>query len=282
MEVKPIILLNNACNFRCCHCYVKNSTSETPIDTIKKFFENVIFPNGADFVRFAGGEPFLYSHFHELALYLSEMKDKGIDMNFTTNASCVTEKIISDLKLIQPNMVKVSLLSLRESKYNEIIGCNHKLSDTINTVDKLMESFTVGINMTIMKDTICDVEPLIQFCLSKGIKDLFFSQLTPAGRGFLIESQKLSKDEINYVHSIVDSVDKSVLNIRYDDGCSCGFYEDFVLNWDGDIFPCSALVSYPEFRIGTCESTVDEMRKRITELCKTKSKVCFVENFVKY
>ncbi|SCX95302.1 radical SAM additional 4Fe4S-binding SPASM domain-containing protein [Lachnospiraceae bacterium XBB2008] len=282
MEVKPIILLNNSCNFRCCHCYVRNATDETPIDTIIKFFDNIILANNADFVRFAGGEPFLYSHFHELALFLCKMRDKGIDLNFTTNGSCITDSIMNDLQIIQPNMVKVSLLSLRENKYNEIIGSNHKLSDTIMAIEQLMKSFTVGINMTIMKDTICDVEPLIQFCLSNGIKDLFFSQLTPAGRGFVIENKKLSKEEIDYVHTIIDSVDKNKINITYDDGCHCGFYEDFVLNWDGDIFPCSALVSYPEYKIGDCDSTVDEMRKKINELCKTKSKVCFVEDFVKY
>lgn len=282
LECKPIILLNNSCNFRCRHCYVANSTMETSIDVIKRFFESVILPNNAKFLRFAGGEPFLYSHFHELALFLSTMREKGIEMNFTTNGSCITESIIEDLKIIQPNMVKVSVLSLRPQKYREIIGVDYQLDKTIDAVDRLMNFFTVGINMTIMKDTICDVVPLIDFCLDRGIKDLFFSQLTPAGRGFLIGDQRLSTEDIERVHSIVDSVDKNKINIRYDDGCSCGFYSDFVLNWDGDVFPCSALVSYPEFKIGNCDSDVAKMRERITELCEGKTKICFVENFVTY
>ena len=284
LECKPIVLLNNNCNYKCCHCYVRGGNSHLPVEYMKKYYESVIEPNGVTFVRFAGGEPFLYKHFHELALYLAEIHKEHpeIQFNFTTNGSCVTEDIINDLKLIKPNLVKESLLTLREDKYKEIIGANYDLIRTLANVKKLKRNFDVGINMTIMKDTLCDVEPLIQFCINNDIHDLFFSQLTPAGRGFDIKDEKLEPDQIEYVKKLI-SVDKNILNIRYDDGCSCGFYQDFVMNWDGDVFPCSALVSYPEFKIGNYDNNVEEMREKIKKLVpKNRKKVCFVEENVKY
>lgn len=282
IECKPIILLNNSCNFRCCHCYVANGDRELPIEYIKQYYENVMKPNNADFVRFAGGEPFMYSKFNELAelLYSIHSENSNIQFNFTTNGSTVTDNRIEELKLIQPNLVKVSLLSLREEKYEEINGVNFPLKKVLQNVEKLRKHFDVGINMTIMKDTLCDVEPLINYCLENGIKDLFFSQLTPAGRGYDISDKKLDNSEIKSVKELINSIDRSRLNIRYDDGCSCGFYEDFVLNWDGDVFPCTALVSYPEYSIGKYDSNVEIMRENISNLKEERHKVCFVEEFV--
>ena len=281
-ECKPIILLNNECNFRCCHCYVANSNKELPVEYFKKYYESVIKPNNADFVRFAGGEPFMYSKFHELAEFLALIHEtnENIELNFTTNGSKVTDDKIEDLKLIRPNLVKVSLLSLRDDKYREINGVNYPLVSVLNSIEKLRKHFDVGINMTIMKDTLCDVEPLINFCLENGIQDLFFSQLTPAGRGYDISNQRLDASEVQQVKDLISRIDKSKLDIRYDDGCSCGFYQDFVLNWDGDVFPCTALVSYPEYKIGRYDTDVETMRQNIRGLATERKKVCFVEEFV--
>ncbi len=282
---KPIILLNNNCNFKCVHCYVRGGIKQLPVEYMKKYYENVIEPNGVTFVRFAGGEPFLYEHFHELCEYLAEVhKDHPeIQFNFTTNGSCVTDDIINDLELVKPNLVKVSLLSLRKDKYKEIVGVDHDLDDTLENVKKLKQHFDVGINMTIMKSTLGDVEPLIKFCLDNDIHDLFFSQLTPAGRGFQISDERLEPEEIARVKELISKVDKKDIDIRYDDGCECGFYQDFVMNWDGDVFPCTALTSYPEYKIGTCEDNVETMRQNIKKLVPEKrKKVCFVEEFVKY
>lgn len=285
LECKPIILLNNNCNYKCCHCYVRGGNSQLPLEYVKQYYKNVIEPNGVTFVRFAGGEPFLYKNFHELALYLAEIHNEHpeIQFNFTTNGSCVTDNIIDDLKLIKPNLVKVSLLTLREDKYKEIIGVDYNLKKVLENVKKLKENFNVGINMTIMNDTLCDVKPLIEFCLKNDIHDLFFSQLTPAGRGFNIKDEKLNQEKISKVKEIINSIDKEILNIRYDDGCSCGFYQDFVMNWNGDVFPCTALVSYPEFKIGNCKNNVSEMRENIRKLVpKDRKKICFVEEYVNY
>ena len=282
MECMPIILLNNICNFRCYHCYVRHASAELPLEKLQQFYHNLMKPTQAKFLRFAGGEPFMYTRFHELALFLESIQGQGIDMNFTTNGSLVTDAILDDLKRIRPNLVKVSLLSLRPDKYREIVGVDHPLSETLWGVDRLMKHFPVGINMTIMRDTLCDVQPLIDFCLNRGIHDLFFSQLTLAGSGHTIRDKKLTDEEIHEVHRIIGEVDREQLNIRYDDGCQCGFYKDYVLNWDGDVFPCSALVSYPEFKIGTCDSSIEEMRKRIGELCVGKKSICFVDDFVTY
>ena len=280
---KPIVLLNNACNFKCIHCYVKNGESELPIEYIKNFFEKTIIPNNSKFVRFAGGEPFMYSNFHELAVYLSKVHEKydDIQFNFTTNGSILNENIIKDLKIINPNMVKVSLLSLREDKYREINGINFPIDKTLRNIKKLKQHFPIGINMTIMRDTVQDIKPLVAFCLENDIHDLFFSQLTPAGRGSQISSEKLTMYEINTIKSYLNSIDKNKINIRYDDGCSCGFYQDYVLNWDGDVFPCCALTSHKEFKIGRYDTSLADMRKNIDVLNKNRTKTCFVEEFVR-
>ena len=282
LNCKPVILLNNFCNFKCCHCYVKCGDKELPVEYFKDFYNYVIKPNNASCISIAGGEPMLYSHFHELAKYIASIHKPGINFNITTNGSCITDEIIDDLKLINPNLIKVSLLTMREDKYKSITGVDFPLNKTLDNVKKLKQYFNVGINMTIMKDTLCDVKTLFEFCLTNEIHDLFLSQLTPAGRGYDIREQRLDESQIKEVKELISKVDPTKLNIRYDDGCSCGFNQNFVLNWDGNVFPCAALASYPEYKIGKYNTNIETMRNNIKNLNKYQTKTCFVEEFVDY
>jgi MoaA/NifB/PqqE/SkfB family radical SAM enzyme len=239
----------------------------------------VIKPNNATFLRFAGGELFLYSQFSQLADFLSTID--GIDINFTTNGSYINDSLINNLKKIRPKLIKISLLSLREDVYKSIIGVDFPLSKTLENIGILAKIFEIGINMTIIRNTIQDVRPLIDFCLNNEISNLFFSQLTPSGRGLNISDQRLSTEEIKELSNIIKDIDRNKLNIRYDNDSHCSFNEDFVLNWNGDVFPCPALTSYPEFKIGTFETDISIMRGNIKKMTNNRTKKCFVEEFVR-
>lgn len=278
MACRPVILLNNQCNFKCYHCYVSENCKEIPIQKVIEFYNNVIKPNNSTSLRFAGGEPFLYSKMSELADFFSNVEN--IKINFTTNGSIINDSLITNLKRMHINLLKVSVLSLRPSVYRSIIGVDFPLEKTLENVLEFAKHFDVGINMTITRDNIQDVNSLIDFCVNNGIKRFFISQLTLSGGGIKIADKKLSQKEMAEVANIVKSVDKNVLDIKYDDCTHCAFNEDFVMNWDGDIFPCCALTSSPEFKIGTSEMDISVMHEKIKKMNKNRTKLCFVEEFI--
>ena len=276
---KAIFLLNNKCNFNCCHCYVESGNEEINLDKMISFYEDVLKPNNIKKLHFIGGEPFLYGNFKALNAYLSSLKD--VEIAFTTNGSILNDDIINSLKKSHPKVIKVSLLSLRQNVYQKIIQENFLLKNTLENIKTLQKYFNIGINMTIIKDNIDDVYPLIDFCLENEIPLLCFSQLTLSGRGIKIKDQRLLSKQIEELVNYIQNLNKPQLHILFDNHVHCNFFQDLVMNWAGDVFPCCALSSYPKFKIGTYQTDMSTLKSNLIAMNKNKIQKCFVDEFVK-
>ena len=135
--------ITNICNFKCIHCYVTNSKKERQCflsyDIIKTTIDEVC-EMGCEMITITGGECLLHPNFQEIYTYIWK---KGIKVNIFTNASLITNSVISLLKKYPPNCVSVSIYGASESTYNEItqsIG----YADVINGLRLLQHN---GINL---------------------------------------------------------------------------------------------------------------------------------------
>lgn len=278
MFKKAVILLNNKCNFNCYHCYVRNGSSELPLDSFISFYNKTLKPNGIKDVHFIGGEPFLYSQFEQLASFLSANRD--VRTCFTTNGSILTEKLINNLKKISPHLIKVSLLSLNPKTYRAITRADWDVNLILENIKNFSNTFTVGINITLTRDNEEELGKIAEFCLNNNLSPLCVSQLTLSGRAIEIKDKRLSQNKIEE-YSVVKNITSGKLRVIYDEHKRCNFFNDIVLNYEGNVFPCCALTSYPEFKIGSWKSDLSTIVHNLNELNARKTKKCFVDEFVR-
>lgn len=96
------------CNLTCIHCYSSSSPKlkqELPLEPLKVFLQEA-YTQGFNAIAISGGEPFLYSHLHEL---LSYSKSIGYFNSVTTNGTLFNKRTdhVKTLKLI--DLLAISL-----------------------------------------------------------------------------------------------------------------------------------------------------------------------------
>jgi radical SAM protein with 4Fe4S-binding SPASM domain len=96
------------CNMRCMHCgsaagnIRKNELSTNEWIALCKDASNL----GCKRIGLLGGEPFLRKDWFDIA---QNIKDFGMDLSIVTNGSLIDDKLISDLKIVKPHSVSISL-----------------------------------------------------------------------------------------------------------------------------------------------------------------------------
>lgn len=275
---EAVIFLNNICNFNCYHCYVKKGKKELSFSDLSFFIDNHIPKYNIQRISLVGGEPFLYNKLVPLLKKLSYLKN--LEITLTTNGSIYSDKFIEPLKSINLKLLKISLQSLKIDVFSKFTGTKNQFQNVLENINKFLKDFNIGINITITELNYKELDKIIYFCQEKGIKYLQISQLTPSGKGAVIKDEKLK-------HNIVESIQKELkkysnnnINISYDDSSFCSFGRKLILNPDGDIYPCPALISFPQYKIGNIHSSDQELSLKIKKFSMQRKEKCFIEEFI--
>lgn len=159
-----MVNITEKCNLRCDHCYITDKhQTDFPLNKLKILIEDFFQLQGLKLVL-TGGEPFLYSNFKKLLVYLQEIPLQKIILS---NAVLIKNNLeIIDLMEDNIHEIYVSLDGLEET-HNEIRKANC-FQETIEGIKILLDhGFKVSINTMVHKLNLPEFDDLRNF-----IKDL--------------------------------------------------------------------------------------------------------------
>lgn len=254
------------CNLKCWYCYEQHKTNSTinkqTYNSIKKLIDNTLKYKQLKFLilSFFGGEPLL--KFDDIILpLLKYCKDKctksKIDLTcqFTTNALLLTEDVSNNLlQLNIPISIQVPFDG-DETHHNSV----KKSCDNINTYQKTLKNVLYalkkGINFTIRcnctEKTIDSFRNLVEAFLDCDNKRISFSiqriwqeHSTPE---FLEKEKQLYNFILNH------NFNSQTSNTQIDK-CYADTENSVVINYNGDIYKCTARDFNENNKMGTLDS----------------------------
>ncbi len=241
------------CNFSCWYCYeTKVRNSKMSADVIKKlqaFISNTLNENKTIkklSLSFFGGEPFLCFNDVIKPLLIYAVKNCSVNLSFTTNASLIDDDILSffyDNRLSPQFQITLDGWSNTHNKVRFSNCLKDSYSLILSNIKKINEKkFNVRVRINYTANIIKD--------LHKIIND--FEKLDIDKKYILFDFQRVWQDEKNdgvdtKVHSIMELFrvkgymvsNKYSLNNLYD-SCYADKYNSYVINYNGDIYKCTA------------------------------------------
>jgi len=223
--------------------------------------------NGLKSIHIFGGEPFLRD---DLQFICQELTAREISISIATNAQFLDA---NNLQWIKDNNVFLAItLHGPQLIHDEITsnpGSFEKAIQSIKTALELEVNF--AITTCINKKNVNNYKILINYCSNIGVKDYFVLYFSPIGRGnnliqyimsntewelFINDLQKFkhsldSNIEISYELSVFQRKNITYLNYQYIcNPCSIESKELFVIDSNGDVYPCLLLLKDPRFGLG--------------------------------
>lgn len=202
------------CPLKCAHCYVDagNSEPEGILSTYEaKSVIDQIADVGSPILVLSGGEPLLREDICEIAAYGTE---KGLRMVMGTSGYYLDKEMARRLKMAGIKAVAISLDSTDPAIHDAFRGLDGAWERAVNAIDSCNAAdIPVQINMTVTRPVLGDIESLINFGESKGVKDyhLFFPVQT--GRGEEI-SLSTPEEYEGIIRDVLIRYQHSGLNIR--------------------------------------------------------------------
>lgn len=182
---KPIVVWNitRRCNLRCVHCYSDSEPKNYPGELNYKESLGVIddlADYGVPAVLFSGGEPMLHPHFYDMARHVIE---RGLRLTISTNGNFIDAEAARRLKMLGVTYVGISL---------DGIGTTHdKFRGKQGAFDKAVAAFRhcrdagqkSGLRLTLSRNTVTDLDHILDFIDSEDIQRVCFYHLVYSGRG---------------------------------------------------------------------------------------------------
>lgn len=284
---RVLLLPTMRCNGNCVFCITnsknQNDMLEFTADSWKKITHRVINELKPCNIDIVGGEPFLRSDaIHSI---IEELADTNIVLKLITNGENLdyneVKKIAPYLKRMHHN-IQVSLDGTEEItkkirpgiRYNRVIEC-------INLLSK--EKLNFGINVTVTKLNINEIEQLVKFINEYNPIYVTFGPLQVSVKApdycqdimLDIEEEKKLRDKVEKLKKIYKNIifhydkkeyayllgEKPLGNKKKLHTCT-GFLEEMTIYSDGHILPCLRSTSYKEFfgpNILECSGSLQEI-----------------------
>lgn len=270
MDIEP----TTGCNFRCTMCDVSSPnwvTKNMKIDVFKKIID---MNKQLLQIKLQGmGEPFVNKHYLEFIKYASNY---GIFVQFVTNGSLLTDKIINSL-YERNNISKINIsidgatkktfegIRIR-SNFDDVVNNTYKLINKIKTKEINKRPIISALSL-IQKENFHEAEQIMNLCKSLGFDDLSFQvQLTGWGKK---DWENINKEkDINYNNNanffaeIIKKARKINFPVRVieenllskDNQCSYPWDTPYI-NTEGNVTPCCMI---PDPEVVSLGSTMEK------------------------
>ncbi len=220
--------LTNHCNLKCSMCprvYMKSSTGYMSISLFKKIIDEISTYNDIALVPFFRGESLLHPEFIEMMTYAKQ--NRICPIQFTTNASALTEDIAQALIEIELDFISFSVDSIDHDTYGNI----RKGAD-LQAVLKNIEKFSeikrergqdkpeIQVSVVKTESTIDSIDGFVDFWQDRVDRVRVYEEHSKGGNfGALPENCKVTASEERHP-------------------CLKPF-SDFIIYWDGSVALCN-------------------------------------------
>ena len=286
------------CNCRCWYCYEEHNagTNMKPetVELVKKHIALKLSSPEMQYFHlgFFGGEPLM--GFNNVVMPLlsyskQRCEEKGIkfDAHFTTNATLLTDKMIADMKSLEvPISFQITLDGNREA--HDSVRCTRFGKPTFDTIvtnihKLLTNNFKVSLRVNYTNENIDTTSDIVDE----------FKDLTEKEKSFFnVDFQQVWQDAKNnrvrsgaHKDKVVTNFQKQKLYVQPFTSRLIRCYADcenkIVINYNGDIYKCTARDFTPENREGVlCEDGHIEYNDKYRYRMRIKhtNKVCLACN----
>ncbi len=192
------LYLSDGCNLRCRHCWItptfvqgKPVPAECLDYDLLKAAVAEAKPMGLKAAKLTGGEPTLHPEFRRIADLLSE---EGLSLTMETNGTLIDAKMARHLREVNKlSHVAVSLDSTDVNQHDRFRGKRGAHADTVRGLQHLVEAgFRPQIIMSVFRENLEQVEPMIALALRLGVGSVKFNPVTTSGRGAELHAQGLA------------------------------------------------------------------------------------------
>ncbi|MCS6796069.1 MAG: radical SAM protein [Raineya sp.] len=264
------------CNFKCWYCYethIKTSRlNQEGIQKIQKFIQRTLeeMPSLTNFtISFFGGEPLLYfeqevTPIIRYAYQITQAKNVQLNLHFTTNGYLINEKLIEFFKELNLFPTFQITLDGNETEHDKVRyinkqkGTYRKITENIKSLAQAGFNVIVRINYTeknliSVKEIPADFADVLNdefrknlhFSLHRVWQDKKPSQLVDNELPKVLERIR-TEGFVAMEQGAIDSVENS---------CYADKRYSAVINYNGDVYKCTARDFTPENRVGYLTAT---------------------------
>lgn len=221
-----------SCQLNCSFCYFKSKRGAYKKSNSAEKWKAIIDEikmNNVLYLSILGGEPTLYSGIDDILKHVNKIKLKT---TITTNGVYIkdsTFKIICDSNYITP---AISLQAINEKNF-DLMGVNYQ--KIVKTVDKFLEyGKEPRINTVVSTQTIDDIYQMVDFCVSRNIKEYYLNIYMP------VNGENRYCHKFNYYKQMDDLVRKYIESHNYQDKINvamqgCLFYSAYYNELDNPV-----------------------------------------------
>lgn len=196
--------LLNRCNLRCIHCYQEDFTSkeELSFNEILIIYENLIKSmelwDSNLSVALTGGEPFLFKDLFDLMERLE--KEKRVKRFSIITNGTLLPNFLKKLKIFKKlKDIKISLDGFSSKKNDQIRGSGSFEKTMFGIEEARAEKLNISIMFTAMKKNLKEIENILPFMRSFGIKEVIIERFIPLGSGLKIKDEVLDKNDFKFL-----------------------------------------------------------------------------------
>lgn len=175
--------ITNRCNFRCRHCYSRNDPSdEIDQPTMKRCIEHVTAA-GVLSINFGGGEPLMRKDILDISRFAGEC---GLRVSMNSNGYLIDEETAAALKQSGIKKVGISIDSHDpdiHDAFRGVRGCHERARRALLYLQH--EGIETSISTVICRINHSDVDALVHFASSSGVKQLNFHNFKCSGLGYV-------------------------------------------------------------------------------------------------
>ncbi len=222
------------CNFKCNHCYVKDSPNKRLIsfDDVKKIINN-IKQLGSLKLTITGGEPTVHPKLADILYYA---RDNNLVTSLFTNGSNISQELIKALQY-SGTEVNISLYGGTYDQYQKVTGDKNNYYYVYNNIEKLLlNNIPVVLKTIATKATINDLNIIYTYAQEKGLKLYIETLVRPTLERDMLDEIKLPND---IMKDVINRYMPSTSNPRkFSKWCGAGT-RVICISPTGDLYPCT-------------------------------------------
>lgn len=255
-----------ACNERCVHCYLPNTTKDAGSFMHPDLFYRLIdefVELGGNKVTLSGGEPMLHPDFKDFVKYCNE---KGLEISIFSNLLLCDDSLVDYLKSVKIDTVQTSVYSLDHHIHDSITKVRGSLTRTLSAIDRLKSAgINISISSPIMKLNESGAEQIILYAQKNNFRlrlDPMILAKSDGDTGFVDTGRLSIEQHGNFLKRLMnfdsDYVRENLLEIDFDSEnklinnteaylnghiCSAGI-DHLCISSKGVVYPCAGWESF--------------------------------------